>query len=135
MEWIHKLKKHGQSLLNDIRKAERPQNIIEQTLIFIENNFMHDISILQIADELQVTPNYLSTLFHKKMGDTFIKYLTRLRLIKAQELLADTQSQVQIVAEMVGYSNTRHFTKLFTEFTGCYPSVYKKSVSKKEELS
>ncbi|TXK70156.1 helix-turn-helix transcriptional regulator [Paenibacillus sp. N3.4] len=133
-EWIHKLKIHGRQLLNEIRKVERPQNVIEQTLLIIEKNFMHDISILQIADELELTPNYLSTLFHKKMGDTFIKYLTRLRLIKAQELLRDTHSQVQTVAEMVGYTNTRHFTRLFTEFTGCYPSVYKKSVCKKEEL-
>lgn len=124
--WIQQLKEDGQRLLTQIRKVERPQDLIARTLLFIENNYVNDISILQIADELQVTPNYLSTLFHKKMGATFIKYLTRIRLMKAQELLKNPHSQVQTVAEMVGYTNPRYFTRLFTEFVGCYPSDYRK---------
>jgi two-component system response regulator YesN len=127
-EWIQAIKDHGQKLLVQIPRADRPQDIIQQALLFIEKNYMKDINILQIADELQVTPNYLSTVFHKKMDITFIKYLTRIRLIKAQQLLLDTNSQVQEVAEMVGYSNPRYFTKLFTAFAGCYPSDYKKSL-------
>jgi len=87
-----------------------------------------DINILQIADELQVTPNYLSTVFHKKMDITFIKHLTRIRLIKAQQLLLETNAQVQEVAELVGYVNPRYFAKLFTELTGYYPSDYKKLI-------
>jgi two-component system response regulator YesN len=125
--WFQALKDHGEKLLAQIPRAERPQDIIQQTLLIIEKNYMKDINILQIADELQVTPNYLSTVFHKKMDITFIKYLTRIRLIKAQQLLLETNAQVQEVAELVGYVNPRYFAKLFTEFTGCYPSDYRKS--------
>ena len=81
--WIKQLQEHGQLLLSvQIPKMQRPQDTVQQTLFFIEKNYMNEISILQIADELQVTPNYLSTLFHKKMGTTFIKYLTNIRLKK-----------------------------------------------------
>lgn len=60
-EWIQKIKDHGQLLLTHISKAERPHSIIQQALLFIEKNYMKDTSILQIADELQVKPNYLRT--------------------------------------------------------------------------
>jgi two-component system response regulator YesN len=128
--WIQALKDHGEKLLAQIPRAERPQDIVQQALLIVEKNYMKDINILQLADELQVTPNYLSTVFHKKMDITFIKYLTRIRLIKAQQLLLETNAQVQEVAELVGYANPRYFTKLFTEFTGCYPSDYKKSCNR-----
>jgi two-component system response regulator YesN len=70
---------------------------------------------------------------HKKIGTPFIKYLTKIRILKAKELLADPQNQVQKVAESVGYYSTRHFTKLFTEVIGCYPSEYQKKFKNKEE--
>nr|WP_275983826.1 helix-turn-helix transcriptional regulator [Paenibacillus hamazuiensis] len=89
---------------------------------------MEDIGIGQIAGELNVTPNYLSSLFHKKTGCTFVKYLTRLRMYKAKELLAETGLQVQQVAEKVGYYSSRHFTKLFKDTNGVYPSDFKKNL-------
>ncbi|KRE69739.1 response regulator transcription factor [Paenibacillus sp. Soil750] len=127
--WIKQLKEHGQLLLSvHIPKMQRPQDTVQQTLLFIEKSYMNEISILQIADELKVTPNYLSTIFHKKMGTTFIKYLTNIRLKKSQELLKDPHVQVQKVAEMVGYSNPRYFAKLFTDQYGCNPSDYRRTL-------
>jgi two-component system response regulator YesN len=103
-------------------------DMIAQVILFIEQNYQSDISITQIAERLQVTPNYLSALFHKKIGITFIKYLTKIRLLRAKELLADPEMRVQQVAELVGYTSTRHFTKIFTSSFGYYPSEqHKKS--------
>ncbi|MOA39027.1 HTH-type transcriptional activator Btr [compost metagenome] len=73
--------------------------------------------------DMDVTPNYLSSLFHKKMGETFTKYLTHIRMVKAKELLLRNPGlKVQEVAEQVGYYSTRHFTKLFLDHFDCYPS-------------
>jgi two-component system response regulator YesN len=127
-EWVKQLQDCGQQLLTaPIRKVQRPLDIVQQALLYIERNYMNEISILQIADELQVTPNYLSSIFHKRMGTTLIKYLTQLRLNKAQELLKESNAQVQAVAEMVGYVNPRYFAKLFTDMFGCTPSDFKKN--------
>jgi two-component system, response regulator YesN len=98
------------------------RDMVAQVIAFIEQNYHTDIGITQIADRLQVTPNYLSALFHKKMGITFVRYLTKIRLLKAKELLADPEMRVQQVAELVGYTSARHFAKLFTSFFGYYPS-------------
>ena len=103
-------------------------DMLAQVMLFIEQNYASDISITEIAERLQVTPNYLSALFHKKMGITFIKYVTKIRLLRAKELLADPEMRVQQVAELVGYTSTRHFTKVFTSYFGYYPSErHKKS--------
>jgi two-component system response regulator YesN len=124
-EWKRVLQACG-----DLRLLAQPKrnqgDMLTQVMRFIEGNYQSDISITHIAERLQVTPNYLSALFHRKTGSTFIKYLTRIRLLRAKELLADPELRVQEVAELVGYTSTRHFTKLFTSFFGHYPSEQRK---------
>jgi two-component system, response regulator YesN len=130
--WIKQLEKHGNNLLAKTQQDENMLDIVDKVVAFIEKQYMNDIGIGQIAQKLGVTPNYLSTLFRKKTGMTFMKYLTKIRMLKAKELLAEPHTQVQQVAEKVGYYSTRHFTKLFTEFTGCYPSEYRKRFTEQE---
>ena len=120
-EWKRILQACGEQRLLAQPKRDSG-DMLAQVILFIEQNYASDISITEIADRLQVTPNYLSTLFHKKMGITFVKYLTKIRLLRAKELLADPEMRVQQVAELVGYTSTRHFTKVFTSYFGYYPS-------------
>ncbi|GKU81115.1 response regulator [Niallia sp. NCCP-28] len=123
--WIHKLKECGEKMLISANQEKSQPDLIKLAISYIDENYMHNIGIGQIAELLQVTPNYLSTLFHKKTGSTFTKYITNTRILKAKELLLDPSKKVQEVAETVGYFSTRHFTKLFTEIVGCYPSEYR----------
>ncbi|MFL5695305.1 MAG: helix-turn-helix transcriptional regulator [Ktedonobacteraceae bacterium] len=126
-EWKRILQVCGEQRLLAQPKKDQG-DMIAQVILFIEQNYQSDISITEIAERLQVTPNYLSALFHKKTGVTFVKYLTKIRLLRAKELLADPERRVQQVAELVGYTSTRHFTKIFTSSFGYYPSEqHKKS--------
>ncbi len=122
--WSKKLQQHGDQLATkSFREEPAQKDMVQQVIAYVDRHYMHDIGIKQIAEELHVTPNYLSSLFHKKHGSTFIKYLTESRMLKAKELLlSDPHLKVLEVAEAVGYYSTRHFTKLFTEHFGCYPS-------------
>lgn len=124
--WICRLREHGQILQAQVAKPDRPQDCALKALLYLETNYMKDISVLQVASELQVSPNYLSTVFHKKTGATFMKHLTQIRMRKAQELLKHSDYRVQDVAERVGYANPRHFSKLFYEFTGRSPTAFKR---------
>ncbi len=125
-EWIQVLQHHGEQLL-DVRPNEELQgtNLIDQLVKFVDDNYMQDIGIGQIAERLNITPNYLSTLFHKKTGTNFMSYLKNVRLHKAKELLSDPNMQIQQVAEQVGYFSTRHFARLFNEQFGQLPSEYR----------
>jgi two-component system response regulator YesN len=121
---IEQLRKLGEDALRESREPA-PANLIDQVIRCIEQHYMDDIGIGQIAAELNVSANYLSTLFHKKTGCTFVKYLTKIRMLKAKELLVGTNLQIKQIAEQVGYYSTRHFTKLFTEMFGRYPSDFR----------
>ncbi len=102
-------------------------NLEEQIISYIEENYMTDISIASIADKLNVTPNYLSSLFHKKTGKKFIDYLIDIRILNAKKILQSNNAiQIKEVAKSVGYYSSRHFTKLFVKHAGCYPSEYQK---------
>jgi len=120
------LRSHGESILSEGVDEDRVNILINRVVDYIEQNYMNDIGLAEIAEILGVTPNYLSSLFHKNMGITFIKYLTKIRMIKAKELLVNSSLQVQQVSEQVGYYSTRHFTKLFKEYYGYYPSDCRK---------
>lgn len=133
--WIKTLSDHGEYLLiqNKTEKTEQP-DIVSQIISFIEQNYMHDIGIGTIAKELNITPNYLSSLFHKKTGRKFTDYLTEVRILNAKRLLtANPRMQIKQVAEKVGYYSARHFTKLFVKLVGCYPSEYQKTLDDKNE--
>jgi two-component system, response regulator YesN len=121
---LKKLYTHGKNHLTKQQKNDKQLNHVDQVIAYIHEHYNDDIGIAQIADLLGVTPNYLSALFSKKTGSTFMKYLTRIRMLKAQELLLGNDIQVKDVATSVGYYSTRHFTKLFKEFTGIYPSEF-----------
>jgi two-component system response regulator YesN len=127
-QWIQELKIYGENFLRMKKpKDHGSADLIKQVTRYIEEHYMDDIGIGLIASQLNVTANYLSTLFQKKTGVMFVKYLTNLRMLKAKELLLNTNLQVKQIAEKVGYFSTRHFTKLFTEAFGSYPSDYRKS--------
>ena len=100
-------------------------NIVDQVMAFIDEQFMSNIGIGQIAEQLNITPNYLSTLFHRKTGINFMAYLKKIRMLKAKELLEDPTIQIHQVAKQVGYFSTRHFARLFAEHYGCLPSEYR----------
>lgn len=122
------LRQHGEHVLQGrCTKETNSADLVNQVIQYIEQHYMDDIGIGLIAGQLNVSANYLSALFHKKTGVMFVKYLTRIRMLKAKELLMNTNLQVKQVAEQIGYYSTRHFTKLFTQTFGSYPSDCRKN--------
>jgi two-component system response regulator YesN len=125
-EWVQVLEQYDVLFPAPLPKEEfQNTDIVDQVIAFMHENFMTNIGIGQIAEQLNITPNYLSTLFHKKTGINFMTYLKKIRMLKAKELLTDPNIQVHQVAEQVGYLSPRHFARLFAEHHGCLPSEYR----------
>jgi two-component system response regulator YesN len=104
-------------------KDNKINNLVDKVKLFIDSNYMNDIGIAQIAEQFKVTPNYLSSLFHKKTGENFMKYLTRVRLLKAREMLvSSSDAHVNDIANSVGYYTVHYFTKLYKQYFGICPS-------------
>lgn len=124
-QWLQGLQGKADQLLNSNEQTigMTAENIALRIKEYVDQNYMKDILLTALAMEYNVTPNYLSTVFRKKTGTTFVKYLTEVRLHKAKELLiTKPEMKVHDVAATVGYSSQRHFTNLFHDFFHCYPS-------------
>lgn|GEM_PF-469463 len=104
--------------------ASRNQ-IFERAKRFIEERFHEPITVQTVADHVYLSPEWLSTLFKKNAGMTFLDYLTHLRIEKAKELLQDVSLKIYQIGSEVGYRDTVYFSKLFKRKVGCTPNEYR----------
>ena len=86
------------------------------------------IMLDEISRKLDMTPEYLGTLFHRETGTTFSNYVKNYRISKAKELLVGTNLKRYEVAEKVGYSDAKYFSRIFKETTGQLPNEYRRNV-------
>ncbi|WP_274650906.1 response regulator transcription factor [Paenibacillus humicola] len=111
---------------DDPPAAESPKSlIVEEAKKYIRLHYERSITLRDVADSVHVNPTYLSWLFKKTEGLSFVCYLTDCRLNHAKRLLADPQYKVYEVGEMVGYENPRYFCEIFKKNTGKTPQEYR----------
>ncbi|MCY9693607.1 response regulator [Paenibacillus alginolyticus] len=120
-------------LIRYARSTDRQQpNIqaIDKIVAFVEQNYKLDLSLDAVADHVQMHPNYISMLFRKEMGLTFLHYLHTFRLAKAKRIMQENPDwPINTIAELVGYENPRHFFKVFKKFENITPGQYRLGIS------
>lgn len=122
------LKKHKSSLY--VNPSLVRSDKITCAVDYMKKYYMQDISAAQIAEKLNMTPNYFSRLFHEGTGQTFSAYLSMLRVNQAKRILSTRLDiPVKDIALMVGYFSSRHFSKVFKNITGCSPSEFREQNS------
>lgn len=101
--------------------------VVEQMLNYFEDHYGEKISLDLIAENVYLSPFYISKIFKSETGDTPIRHLINIRLEKAKELLENGfAGSIQEVAAMVGYDDAYHFSKLFKKRYGYSPSQARK---------
>lgn len=116
--------------VSDTSNANDTKRLISKCLSLIENEYMNNISLVYIAEKLHISPSYLSRLFKKETGKTFIDYLKEYRLKKACELLINTNLRITEIAKTVGYDSYSYFNTLFSHFYGITPAQYREKGAK-----
>ncbi len=106
-------------------EREDSSNIIEAAEKYILEHYAERISREDVASACFLNPSYFGRYFKQKTGYTFIDYLTKVRMQKAVELLADGVS-IEIISQKVGYTSTRHFVRTFKDEHGCTPREYRR---------
>ena len=99
--------------------------LIDRTLTYIDSNLSGDLSLHTLSNLLQITPSYLSTLFHRETGQTIACHINHKRLNAACHLLANTRLQVQTVAQLSGFADPNYFSKRFKQQYGVTPAQYR----------
>lgn len=101
--------------------------IVDKMILYMNENFTQKISLDRIAENMYLSPVYISKIFKEETGESPINYLIRLRLEKAKEILEkDDRSGIKEVAYQVGYEDVYHFSKMFKKYFGLSPSAYRK---------
>lgn len=85
-----------------------------------------EISLGQVAAQVLLSPTYFSVLFSREVGETFIEYLTNMRIRKAMELLRTTSLTSSEIGYKIGYHNPRYFYSVFRKVVGLPPNEFRR---------
>jgi two-component system, response regulator YesN len=99
---------------------------IQRAKSYVNNNFAGNASVSELSERLGLHPNYFSSLFKHRTGQTFSDYLRSVRIKKAMELMTTTNLKVYEIACQVGYNDNAQFYRAFRQVTGVPPGQFKK---------
>ena len=109
------------------RQNDGTSRTIREMKSYIDRHYAEGISLDELADQVHMSKTYLSMLFKKEEGISYIKYLTKVRMEKAMEFLKQGY-KAKVVCEMVGYHDYKYFSAQFKNSTGMTLDNYKKSL-------
>lgn len=113
-----------------IRGVEEEQehnrsHVHQRALLYIGQKYKEDISLEQTAEYVNLSPHYFSKLFRQHQGETFIDYLTRLRMNEAKRLIAGERLNLKEICYEVGYKDPNYFSRVFKKAEGITPSEFR----------
>lgn len=115
-----------QIIIDSKNKKEDIRNYtIKKAITFIREHYMENISLDLLARHLEITPEYLSSLFNKEVGINFSIFLKRFRISQAKRLLKGTDKKIYEIAAEVGYNDSKYFNRVFKEEIGISPGDYR----------
>ena len=120
--------KENNSTVN--KPIDNKNTLVSQIQEYLQLHFREGLSLTILADIFEITPSYLSTIFHKEIGEPYSKYLLRMRMETAKALLSNPNSKVQDVALDVGFSSSKHFGSVFKAYYGISPGEFKNNNTK-----
>lgn len=93
---------------------------------YIQQHYSEMITLERVCEEVGFSVSYFSALFKKETGESFVRYLTRVRMEQAKELLSQTNLPVSQICMRVGYNDLKHFNQVFKKETDLSPGQYRK---------
>jgi signal transduction histidine kinase/AraC-like DNA-binding protein/ActR/RegA family two-component response regulator len=100
---------------------------VKRTVVYLQNNFSRPITLNDIAQDIGISKNYLSEIFHQELGISPWEYLTRYRINQAKQMLKMTDRSITEIAAQSGFDDPAHFSRIFRAHTGQSPKEYRNS--------
>jgi two-component system response regulator YesN len=124
-DYISSLIKEFQDAYLD-EKHNNGEKLITEIKRFISENYMSNINLEDVAKLVCLSPTYVSEIFKRKTGENFSEYLIDYRIEIAKDMLKDIRYKVVDISQMVGYADSKYFSRLFKKKVGVNPRDYRK---------
>jgi two-component system response regulator YesN len=119
-----------EEMRTELSEGDNCESFVVLARNYVDKNYWNpDLCLEDAAEELQVSPGYLSRLMKRETGFSFVEYVNRVRVKKAVMLMTDPSAKVYEVAERVGYRSQHYFCRAFKKVTGSSPTDRRKGVS------
>lgn len=102
--------------------------IIRQAQQYISTHVRQKLSVPLVAKQVDVSPSYLTALFHKHLQIAPGEYIRRIKLQESKQMIRENTMNFTEIAAALQYSTVHHFSRQFKEKFGITPSEYAKSV-------
>ncbi|MGH4050087.1 MAG: response regulator transcription factor [Clostridium sp.] len=114
------------NIITYISNYKRSKNIdvIEKVKLYIEENYMKDVSLDNLALYVSMSSFYLSRIFSKAYGISIKEYVIKMKMEKAKSMLLEGNKSVKQIAFEVGYADQNYFSKAFKKYTNMSPKKY-----------
>jgi YesN/AraC family two-component response regulator len=121
------LKGSNALIVTENPREEKP-GIVDAAIAYILKNYYRPISLFMAAEETGVSASYLSGLFHRKTGESYVKFLTRVRMEAAAQYLVNFPVMlISDIAVKIGRLSSKHFLYMFKKYFGVTPTEYRRA--------
>lgn len=109
-------------------KNDNEQDMIAKTIMtYIQENHAEKLTLDQLANVVNLSPQYFCKFFKSIFGKTAIEYINEYRIEKACQLLVQTNDKIIDIALLVGFDNFSYFIRKFKSLKGITPSTYRQN--------
>ena len=113
--------------LRDRESKKQQKDLLNKAIEFIDECYAEEtISLDKVAQKVNISPNYFSAMFSQEVGQTFVEYLTAMRITEAKRMLRQTEMRSSEIAFAVGFRDSHYFSFVFKKVSGCTPSEYRR---------
>lgn len=101
------------------------RGIVRQAAAYIDGHYFEDLTLDSLAKAYNVENSYFSKMFRQEIGENLILYITKKRISKAKEYMAESDINLTEIAFMVGYDDYTYFSRVFKKNEGISPREYR----------
>ncbi|MCC8102471.1 MAG: AraC family transcriptional regulator [Clostridiales bacterium] len=131
MQLLLDIRRSGTFIHEQRNDRENLSTDIEEALRYIDQNYAHAITLGEVAQQVSLSPAWLSSKFKTTTGVTFKEYLTRIRIRQAAQALLTTDDSITKIAMDCGFNSSNYFKDCFRKEKGHSPREYRREGKKR----
>lgn len=123
VDWLARFRDGCANLLSS-RKQSYKEQLVRNVQDYIKRNLDRKLSLQQVADVFNFSPNYLSHLFSKVAKINYVEYITETKMAAAKDMMKRGEGRIYEISQKLGYDSAFYFSKVFKKVEGMSPREY-----------